>query len=198
MEYVNQKEYPYWLYNTRLGQCDEEKEKGKTTTIASSGCGLCSAVMVAHRLIPRCEFSLKDAVRISYETHSNMGKGTTYKTFIPTFAQELGLDYEMTNDPERLLYCLRTGGVAVCHTKGNREGYTGVFSIGGHYFLAINEERDGRIATLDPAYVEGRYSGEGKDGLVEMTHGFVGLSSLETIIKDTEPAEFSFYLFWRK
>ena len=198
MKYVNQTEYPYWLYTTRLDLDGEDREKGKTTTISSSGCGLCSAVMVADRLVPNCKFDLKDAQRISYDNSCNRRLGTTYTIFAPIFAEEMGLEVEMTSDPERLRYCLRTGGVAVLHSKGNREGYTGVFSAVGHYVVAINEERDGRIAVLDPAYTVGKYEEEGRKGQVEMTQDVIALCDMETIVRDTEPAEPSFYLFWRK
>ena len=61
MKYVNQKNHPHYLYITRqLCDKEEDREKGKNTTISSSGCGLCSAVMVADRLIPNCEFDLTE------------------------------------------------------------------------------------------------------------------------------------------
>lgn len=198
MKYVNQRKYPYWLYTTRLDYEGEVREKGRTTTISSSGCGLCTAVMIASRLLPNCDFGLEDAMRISYACGANRMKGTTYKIFAPVFAQECGLDLEMTNDPERLRYCLRTGGVAALHAKGDRDGYVGVFCSEGHMIAAISEERDGRIAILDPLYTEGRYDKEGRKGLVEVKNGVIALCNMDVIIKDTEPADPSFYLFWRK
>ncbi len=71
MKYVNQKEYPDLLYVTRFELEGEEREKGRTTTISTSGCGLCAAVMVADRLIPDSKFSLKDAIRMSYDLKAN-------------------------------------------------------------------------------------------------------------------------------
>jgi len=199
MKYVNQKEYPYWLYITRQS-CEEEEErnKGLTTTIYSSGCGLCTAVMIASRLLPNCDFGLEDAMRISYACGANQWKGTNYWNFAPAFAQECGLELEKTNDPERLRYCLRTGGAAALHVKGDRKDYVGVFSSGGHWIAAISEERDGRIAILDPSYADGKYDREGCKGLVEMKNGVIALCNMDVILKDTEPADPSFYLFWRK
>ena len=104
----------------------------------------------------------------------------------------------MSNDAERLRYCLRTGGAAVIHIKGDREGHVGVFSHVGHYSVAISEERDGRIAVLDPSYKEGKYEEEGRKGLVELKNGVVALCDMQVIIDDTQPADPSFYLFWRK
>ena len=198
MKYINQKEYPDWLYVTKTEMESEEKEKGRTTTIYSSGCGLCSAIMVADRLVPNCGFDLKEALRMSYDTNANHLKGTDYKRFAPAFAEKFGLDMEMSNDPERLRYCLRTGGAAVVHVKGDRDGYVGVFSHIGHYIAAISEERDGRIAVLDPAYMVGRYDDEGRKGLVELKCGLVALCDMQVLVDDSAPADPSFYLFWRK
>lgn len=198
MKYVNQKKYPEWTYITGICYEGEAKEKGLKTTVSSSGCGLCSAVMVADRLLPNCEFSLEDAMRISYDNRANRYNGTFYRVFAPAFAEECGLDLEMTSDPQRLRYCLRTGGAAVLHTKGNQEGYVSVFTKTGHYVVAISEERDGRIAILDPAYVEGKFDMEGRKGLVELKNDVVAVCDMDVIVKDTRPADPCFYLFWRK
>ena len=198
MKYVNQLEYTHWLYTTRVDFEGEEKEKGRTTTVRSSGCGLCSAVMVADRLIPDCGFELSDALQLSYDTGANRRIGTNYKLFVPAFADKCGLVFEMTNDPERLRYCLRTGGAAVVHAKCDREGYTGVFTKKGHYVVAISEERDGRIAVLDPSYKEGKYEEEGRKGLVEVKNDVIAKCDMQVLVDDSLIADPSFYLFWRK
>lgn len=198
MKYVNQGDYPDWLYVTRCEMEGEEYEKGRTTTVATSGCGLCSAVMVAQRLLPNCEYGVKEAIRTSYNSNANYMIGTKYIRFAPAFAEELGLDLEMTNDPDRLRYCLRTGGAAIILVKGDRDDYKGVFSKGGHYVVAISEERDGRIAVLDPSYKEGKYDTEGRKGKVELREGVVCLCDIQVLVEDSKPADPAFYLFWRK
>ena len=198
MKYINQLEYPDISYVTRYELEGEDKEKGKTTTVRSSGCGLCSAIMVLDRLVPNAEFSLEEAVQLSYSCEANHRRGTDYKRFAPKFAEKFGLELKMTNDPEKLRDCLRTGGAAVIHIKGDRDGHIGVFSHGGHYSAAISEERDGRIAVLDPSYKEGKYEEEGRKGLVEMKNDFIAICDMQVIVDDTAPADPSFYLFWRK
>ena len=76
MKFVCQRDYPHWLYITRTGMEGEEFEKGKTSTVSSSACGLCCAVMMAHQLIPNCTFELADAIDLSYATKSNQGTNT--------------------------------------------------------------------------------------------------------------------------
>lgn len=199
MKYINQLDYPDWLYVTRIGVADEaSREKGRTTTVASSGCGLCSAVMIADRLLVDSGFGLKEALKLSYEAQANPGLGTNYKRFAPAFAEKMGFEWEETNDPERLRYCLRTGGAAAVHVGGDREGHVGVFAHYGHYIVAFSEERDGRIAILDPYYKEGKFEEEGRKGLVEIKDGIIAVCDMQVLMDDTANRNPRFYLFWRK
>ena len=95
----------------------------------------------------------------------------------------------MTNDPGRLRYCLRSGGAAVLHIKGDRDGHVGVFSHGGHYAVAISEERDGRIAVLDPSFFKGKYEEAGRKGLVVMKNDVISICDMQVIIEDTAPTD---------
>lgn len=199
MKYINQLEYTHIPYITRWEmETEAEREKGKHTTVRSSGCGLCSAIMVADRLLAEYDFDLEAAVRLSCEVEANHKNGTDYKRFAPAFAEKMGLRCESTNDPEQLRQCLRTGGAAVIHIGGDREGHIGVFSHGGHYVAAIAEEADGRIVILDPSYKEGKYEEEGRKGLVEMKNGVIALCSMEVLEADTANRDPGFYLFHRK
>lgn len=197
MKYVNQLDYPDRLYVTRKNLDDEEREKGKFTTVRSSGCGLCAAVMAVDRLLPNSSFDLTAALRLAYDTNSNHKLGTDYKIFAPALAEQLGLTLEMTGDPERLRHCLRTGGAAVVHSRGDREGYIGVFTHGKHYITAIGEEPDGRIAILDPSYKKGKFDEEGRRGKIEVKPGELLLCEMQVLVDDAAYNDASFYLFWR-
>lgn len=199
MKYINQLDYPHYSYVTRTDLDDAtQREWGKTSSVRSSGCGLCSAVMVADRLLPNCTFELKDALRIAYDTKANHKVGTDYKRFAPEFAARLNLEYEPTNDPARLVEWLKSGGAAVLHISGDRDGYVGVFSHGGHYVAAIGVEEDGRIAILDPSYKPGKFEEEGRVGKVEMRCEVVALAEVSTIIDDTADRTPHYHLFKRK
>ncbi len=199
MKYLNQLEYPHWLYVTRTEMEDEaEREKGKTTTMRSSGCGLCSAVMVADRLIPNCEFDLKDALDLSYEVNANYRKGTSYARFAPAFAERLGLRLEMTRDIDALINCLRTGGAAVFLAKGDREGQVGLFTHGAHYVAVISEEPDGRLAILDPSLKDTKYTEEGRAGKVEVTRHGIVLAEAKYLVEEAHETSLPYYLFWRQ
>ena len=197
MRYLCQFDYPEIPYITRTEMDGEMYEYGRTSTVASSGCGLCSAVMMLDRLIPNSDFDPVAARDFSYQLGANHRKGTDYKIYAPALAERFGLKLEMTDDIERLKYCLRTNGAAVAHISGNREGYTGVFSKGGHYVAVVGEQEDGRIVVLDPSYKEGKYEEEGRKGKVEMKNGVIALCAPETLVEDTANRTPSFYLFWR-
>lgn len=198
MKYVNQLEYPDTLYLTRISLEGEEREKGKSTTIKSSGCGLCSAVMVAHRLIPNCKFELEDALQLSYDAKANLNVGTNYKYYAPAFAEKMNFHLETTDDVKKLRYCLRTGGAAVAHVGGDQENYIGVFSHNGHYIAVIGEESDGRLAILDPAYWENKYEEDGRKGKVQIVNNVIALCDAQVLKQDSASRKPSFYLFWRK
>lgn len=191
MKYISQLEYPHWLFVTRTDLEEEQRERGRTTTIRSSGCGICSAVMMAHRLLPNCTFDLREAIDLAYETKANYEIGTNYVIYAPALAEKLGLRLEMTNDIQRLLYCLRTGGASVVNVG------SGTFTRNGHYVVAINEEPDGRIAILDPGYREGKFDEDDRKGKVEVKNGVIALCSPETLSADAAKRDPGFYLFWR-
>lgn len=198
MIYLNQRDYPHYTYVTRMDVEDPaERESGRYTSVRTSGCGLCSAVMVADRLLPNSTFELKDALRIAYDVNANHLRGTDYVRFAPEFAARLGLAYETTSDPQELIRCLQTGGAAVANVGGNREGHVGLFSRGGHYVAVIGVERDGRIAVLDPSYVPHKYEEEGRAGKVEMKNDVIALCRVEDLVADAANRSPSFHMFWR-
>lgn len=192
MKYVNQLEHSHWLYTTHV-----DDEGGRPTTVESSGCGLCSALMVADRLLPNCQFDLADAIDLSYSVKANHLVGTAYDRFFPAFAEKLGFKLEMTSDPERLCYCLRTGGAAVAYVTGEKEGQVGLFTYHTHYIAVIGEEPDGRVAILDPSYEEGKYEEEWRAGKIELKNDVIALCSLQVLMEEIVTHAPGFYLFWR-
>lgn len=197
MKYVNQLKYPHLLYVTRTDPEIDGHEWGKTSTIRQAGCGMCSAVMVAHRLLPNCDFTLEDAITISYESKANHQRGTDYSRFGPAFAEKLGLRHEASNHIEDLSRCLRTGGAAVVLVVAHEPG-KGLFTKGGHFMAVIGEEPDGRFAILDPSLTEDKYEVDFRKGKVEITNGVIVLCDRETLDAETAKHRPSYLLFWRK
>lgn len=197
MKYVNQLEYPHLLYVTGTEGDEALKERGKTTTIKTSGCGLCSAVMVADRLLPGSTFDLTDAIELSYETKANWKLGTEYLRFAPAFAEKLGLRLEISGDVEDLRRCLRTGGVGVARVGVSREGQ-GLFTHSRHYITVIAEEADGRFAILDPSFTQEKFTREDWRDKVEVKNGVIVLCDASALVNEEATWAPPYYLFWRQ
>ena len=198
MRYINQLEYPHIPYITRTTLQGEAYEKGQKTTVRTSGCGLCSAIMALDILRPEVEFTVEQAVELSYSVNANATVGTSYNYFAPAFANRFGLKVQASMQVEDLQNCLRTGGVAVVLVRGDRDGQVGLFTNGGHYMTVIGEEPDGRFAILDPSYKEGKFDGPGRKGKVEMKDGFIALCAPQVLEEEAKPNRFHYFLFWRK
>ena len=199
MKFINQRDYPHWLYPTRVERDGEPKETGKTTTVASSGCGLCCSVMVAHQLIPNCDFELLDALNLSFAVKANHGYGTDFRRYIPAFAEKVDLDYQFSHDIDEALQCLRTGGAVIALVSGDRDGQVGLFTHVGHYIVLYNEEPDGRIAILDPDLHDGKFEEPGREGKVELKYKEIALCSKEILDEEAKAQTgIPYYLFHRK
>ena len=199
MRYENQRKHPHMLYVTRTTLEEKEREYGRTTTMKSSGCGLCAGIMVVDRLLPFYEFSLEDAIQLSYDSDANRVVGTSYIRFGPALAEKFNLRYQMSDKLEDLIDCVRTGGAAVVLVgRGQYDnGERGLFTKSGHYMTVINEEPDGRLAILDPAFEPDRYSDPKWEGLVEVKHNYVVLCDPQVLHGETQGKTGPYYLFWR-
>ena len=175
MLYINQLDYPDVPYITRTSMSGEDYAWGQKTTVRSSGCGLCSAMMVADRLIPNVEFTLEEAVALSYEAKANTVVGTNYSLFAPAFAKKFNLRRRAAVEEEDLRQCLETGGAAVVLVRGDRDGQEGLFTNRGHYMAVIGVEPDGRFVILDPSYKAGKFDSPDRKGKVEIKNDRIRL-----------------------
>ena len=91
MKYVNQLAHPDVIYVTHAKNPDPVRhERGKSTTIAQSGCGVCSVVMIADRLLIAKDFNLEEAIQLSYDSEANYRAGTDAQIYFPAFAKKMG------------------------------------------------------------------------------------------------------------
>ena len=199
MKYICQRDYPHWLYITRTDFEGEELEKGKTTTVSTSGCGLCAAVMVADQLIPNSDFELTNAINLSYKLNANHRLGTDYERFAPVFAERLDLRHEVSHDIADVHKCLQTGGTVVVLVQGAREGHAlGLFSGSGHYINIIGYESDGRFVILDPSHTPGKYDIPERRDKVEIKYNHLVLCEEKYVVEEVHQKLPPYYLFWRK
>ena len=201
MKYVNQLDYPHLQYITQTANPDPVYRRiGLENNVAKSGCGLCTAVMIASRLrVDDGTFEIEDARQLSYDCGANQWTGTRGDVYFPAFAEKFGLELVRSSDVEELVRCLQTGGAAAVLVSGDHDDYHGVFSDEWpHYIVAVSQERDGRICVLDAAYEEGAYEKGDRKGKVEVLQRGFSRCSLQVIREETAAVENPFFLFWRK
>ena len=92
---------------------------------------------------------LTDCLELSAKLGANRQRGTSLKILGPAVAEKYGLTYDTTNDVKKLVEHLQRGGMAIANSGGDREGYVGLFTHGGHYITILST--DGKDACiLDP------------------------------------------------
>ena len=192
MFYINQLDYasiPY-LHNTEGGGMPLDKRNA-----AAAGCGPCCLCMIVENLT--CyHLDLLHALRLSEDLGANKKEGTNLQILGAAVAEQYHLDFKTTDDICEMLACLRNGGMAVANSGGDRDGYTGLFTHGGHYITVVSADEK-EVCVLDPSYKPGKYDEEGREGKVEVCYPFV-YCSIETLKKDCENKKPAYYLFARK
>ena len=196
MRYVSQLDYADISFPTRTDH--PEDPRGPVTTVKTSGCGLCCAVMVADRLLPDSTFDIPDAVALALECGANHNVGTDMMLFYQPFCDKLGLTGSISNDINEVLSCLRTGGCVIANVAV-REGYEAAFTKGAHYIVVFAETRDGRFAVMDPSmFKPGKIDNALESGRVE-TDGKIAYCTHQVLDEDaTARYPHKFFLFWRK
>lgn len=193
MKYLNQLQYEDMPYPTDTDHPGSDFQVNGT--VKRAGCGLCSVCMVVERLSLE-PFSLKDCRDLAMQIGANHAIGTDMKILAPAVAQRFDLDLEMSDDPARLADCLRQGGAAVVHVGGDREGYVGTFSNGGHYIAAISVGGD-EFCLLDPSWTAEKYTNEPRRSRVRQND--VWLYATAEVLQDaTANRTPGYYLFTRR
>lgn len=192
MYYINQLDYPHIPYehNVDNGGVPEGKNNA-----AAAACGPCSLCMIVENMTFG-HIELTDCLKLSAEVGANREMGTNMKILGPVVAEKYGLTYDTTDEVDVLTAHLKNGGMAIANVGGDREGYTGLFSHGGHYIVVVST--DGKdVCILDPSYKEGKYEEEGRQGKTQVQKPFV-YCSLDVLKKDCDNRSPGFYLFARK
>ena len=136
MKYINQLEHRDILYEHNLdhGGVPEEKRN-----VAAAGCGPSCLCMMVDALT-LSTYELTDCLKLSNEVGANREIGTSLKILGPVVAERFNLNYGETSDLNELKAHLAKGGLAIANSGGDREGYTGVFTHGGHYILVVSAD----------------------------------------------------------
>ena len=193
MYYLNQLDYEHVPYEHNLSHGGPPPGKG---TAAAAACGPCCLCMLVENMTMG-HLELLDCLKLSAELKANMEMGTSLKILGPAVAETFGLTFETTDSLYELVEHLRRGGMAIANSGGDLEGYTGVFTHGGHYIAVLST--DGKDACiLDPSYKEGKYEEEGRQGKVDASAAPIVYFSLKVLEEDCANRSPAYYLFERK
>lgn len=188
MEYrfYNQLEYAHIPY----------EYQGDGETVCDSGCGICACCMVVENMLG-ISCTPEEMVRIAFDSGARDASGTEMSLLAKGVCQTYPLTCELTNDAGRMLQFLQEEqGMVVANSGGNREGWTGVFTSGGH-FIVLAAARGRRITVLDPSVRPGKYDEPGRKGKVEL-EGSIAYTDIAVVAKDCDNRTPSYVLFRKK
>lgn len=192
MLYLNQRKYPDMPYQHNLKNGGAPPDK---TNISAAGCGLCCLCMIVENMTMH-HLSLEDCRQMAYDLKANQSAGTNLTILGPAVAQKFGLTYAQTDNIKEMIAHVRNGGMAVANSGGDREGYEGVFTHGGHYILVIGADET-EACILDPALEPGKFDSEGRKGKVQVKEPFA-YCNFQVLQKDCENRSPAYYLFARE
>ena len=165
-------------------------------TVASSGCGLCSCCMVVENMTGS-SFTPAQAVKLANDCRAWDNTGTEITLLAPAVCEKFGLTYELTCDHGKMQQFLQNGeGMAIANSGGDREGWTGVFTHGGHFIVLVGAK--GReICVMDPHVPAGKFDEPGRKGKVRM-EGNLCYVDIAVLARDCENRYPSYCLFRKK
>lgn len=193
MLFINQNDYENMPYPTDAKNPDSKNML--EGTIASSGCGICSCCMMVDRLTLKT-LTLEECRQMAIDCGANMDPGTDMEFLAPVVAEKFDLDLKTSSNTGELIECLQNGGCAVLNPGGDREGYHGLFTRGGHYMTAISY-CNGEFLIFDPSWSETKFHTPEREGRVREEGCFVYVTP-EILIEDTENRRPRYFLFSRK
>lgn len=193
MKLINQNDYENVIYITKTEKPEPLKTEGLTTSIKTSGCGICCGMMVAEFF--GYELSMEDAIKISYDNKANTSFGTKYKEYANGLCNRFNLICERSDSKQDLFNCLDNGGCVVVNVGGDHDDHIGLFSHVGHYIFIFKHVGD-ELYILDPGIEPIKYKEEARINKVRFEDEFV-ISNINYLMKDIENRESPFFMFNR-
>ena len=195
MKYLNQLEYRHIPYRTRV-KMDVEESK-KNTTVASSGCGICSICMMID-LLTDTTLDIEECIKISESCVANHAAGTDMSILAPVIAEKFNLDYKPSYDYAEAVAHLQRGGQIVAH-MGIPEGQTlGLFTKGGHYICLVGTDGE-NFCILDPSYTPEKFTIPERAGRINTDHAPYLYCHKDVVHSETRRNRpFKYHLFARK
>ena len=193
MRYVNQLDYAHVPYLAEVKNPNATPER-RNRTVALSGCGICSAVMIVDLLTGR-ELSVEECVQIAYECEANWSVGIDMLILAPVIAEKYGLTYDKTDDPAAAVAHLQGGGKIIAHMGVPDGKKIGLFTKGGHYVVLCDTDGK-RFSVLDPSYTPEKFTIPERAGRVDTSKAPLLFCDVDVFDSETRgEGRVSYHLF---
>ena len=182
--YYNQKNYYDVVY-------DNPSTSG-TESIASSGCGVCSAAMVVNSMAGKQLCTIPSLARFSVACGARDSSGTNIYTLLSAICKaNTHFSYKATGDKQALLNHLKSGKMAII----NQGDAYSVFSNAGHFVVAYKAVGDS-VEIFDPLVYSGKYTSGVKATRIISATSRGCIVSIDQVVKatcDRNPGYFLIY-----
>ena len=166
------------------------KDNGKT--IGSSGCGVCSSLMII-RNMTTFEPKLESYTEALIEKGARAPYGSNIYVIADYLKDEYKLHHSYTKDVEKLKAHLKNGNMAIAHVGVNK-----YFARSGHFVVVAgivkDEEENERAVILDPTFAKAKYDVQRRVdmGIAYSDDGIV-TAPFETLLADCKDEYFTLF-----
>ena len=120
--------------------------------------------------------------KYSIKVGARLNSGTDMHTLGKAAADRWGLTMTTSDDIDAVIDALNNGAQVVANAGGDRKGYKGLFSNGGHY-IVLTDFAAGRLSVRDSGYYSGKFQVAGRinkvtvnsDESISVIPGFVDI-----------------------
>ena len=164
-----------------------------SATIASAGCGICCASMVLSAV--GIDIDPPKMAKLAKEWGARVDTGTDMGVLSFRLKSSYNLNMDKYDDISRLQKDLSAGKIAIANVGGDRTGYKGVFSNGGHYIVVYGLTSDARPVIYDPGFYQGKYDSSYRAKLVTIGEKNQLYADWRTLERDCSNRSPRYYVF---
>lgn len=166
------------------------KDNGKT--IGSSGCGVCSSLMIILNMTT-FEPKLESYTEALIEKGARAPYGSNINVIADYLKDEYKLKHTFTKDVDKLKQHLKDGNMAIAHVGVNK-----YFARSGHFVViaGITKGEDGkeRAIILDPTFAKAKYDVKRRvDMGIEYSDDGIVTAPFETVLADCKDEYFTLF-----
>ena len=187
MKYYNQNNYAHIPYPS---------QQLPNATVKSGGCGLCCSSNVLSFF--GADYPPEVLAPIFIQKGARVNGGTNMFIAANIVSELCGCEFETTSDENKLIECLKDGGIVIANVDGDI-GEKGIFSNQGHFINILSYNSDDTLNVFDVAYYKGKFSSAYRSQYVKESTDQYGnpiqICSKEVLDIDTKHRTPNYYLF---